>query len=157
MVSDSRQALRATGFGMMEMLIVIAIASLLLLAGVPLTRGWMADASIQQAESQLMQAYAKTKALALRNPSAASGSTPAATLRIINGNTVQVQEGASGRIVWFAVAGQQIQWLVVSDTASQLVACGNALQFDNAALPLAACKAFRINLQDGYSYAADFI
>lgn len=117
----------------------------------------MADASIQQAESQLMQAYAKTKALALRNPSAASGSTPAATLRITNGNTVQVQEGTAGRVVWSSVAGQQIQWLVVSNTTSQLAGCGNVLQLDNAALPLTACKAFRINMQDGYSYAADFI
>lgn len=145
------------GFGMMELLIVVAIASLLLLAGVPLTRGWMADAAISQAESQLVQAYAKTRALALRNPSAATGNQPAASLRIVNGNTVQVQEGATGRVVWSAIAGQQIQWLVVSNTGSQAAGCSNVLQLDNAGLPLTGCRAFRINLQDGYSYAADFI
>lgn len=148
---------RIYGFGMMELLIVVAIGSLLLLAGVPLTRGWMADATIQQAESQLLQAYAKTRALALRNPLAASGSEPAATLRIVNGNTVQVQQGASGAIVWSATGGAQQEWLVTTNPSSLVAGCGNALQLDNAGLPLTGCHDFRINLQDGHTYAATFI
>lgn len=86
---------RKAGFTLIEMMVTLAIMALLLLVGAPLGRAWVANAHIAQAESQLLQAYERTRALALRNPAGVTAPTTAATLCITNGNTLKVYQGAA--------------------------------------------------------------
>lgn len=130
-------------------MVVLTIAMVLLLASVPLARSWMANARLGQAESQLLQAYAKARALALRNPLAATGSTTAASLRIRDLRRVEVYEGSSGTLAWSATLPAGVDsWLAV-DAAAASAGCGNTLSLDNAGLRLDACLYYQLSAEGG--------
>lgn len=119
------------GFTLIELLICISIMVLLLLIGVPLGRTWAANAHIAQVESQLLQAYERTKALALRNPNGVTGANAAATL-LINNTThgLTVQDSASTTI-WSGTMSSDVTAVLAG------AACNNQLALDNNGLPLA--------------------
>lgn len=140
---------RAAGFSLVETMVVLSIGLLLLLASVPLTRSWVANARISQADSQLLQAYAKTRALALRNPLASIGNTPAATLLILDNQRVQVREGSSGTLAWAVTAADGVTFFLAEDAAAAAPGCGNVLRLDNNGLPLGACRHYAVSAAGG--------
>lgn len=130
-------------------MIVLTIAMLLLLASVPLARSWMANARLGQAESQLLQAYAKARAVALRNPLAATGSMTAASLRIRDLRRVEVYEGSSGALAWSATLPAGVDSWLAADAAAASAGCSNTQPLDNAGLPLAACVFYHLSADGG--------
>lgn len=129
-------------------MIVLTIALVLLLASVPLARSWMANARLGQAESQLLQAYAKARAVALRNPLAATGTTAAASLRLVAPRELQVYQGSSGTLAWSATLPEGVDGWLAADAAAS-AGCSNTLPLDNAGLPLAACVFYHLSADGG--------
>lgn len=130
-------------------MIVLTIALVLLLASAPLARSWMANARLGQAESQLLQAYAKVRAVALRNPLAATGTTAAASLRLVAPRQLQVYQGSSGTLAWSATLPEGVDGWLAADAAAASAGCSNTLPLDNAGLPLAACVFYHLSADGG--------
>lgn len=84
------------GFTLIEVLIVIAIFSLIILVAAPLSGFWVRDANRLEAEAQLTQAMGRAKAAALRNHMAALGETPVTAMCLSDTNLLTVREGTPG-------------------------------------------------------------
>lgn len=122
----------APGFTLIELLICLSITVLLLLISVPLGRTWVANAHIAQAESQLLQAYERAKALALRNPNGVAGATATATLTVNNTTYSLTVQDSGGTAMWNATMPSDVTATLGGST------CNNQLALDNNGLPLAA-------------------
>ena len=68
------------GVTLIELLVAVAILGILMLVGLPLTSSWIHGAQVSEAKSRLAQGYGLAKALSLRNPTKAQGTTAAASL-----------------------------------------------------------------------------
>lgn len=138
------------GFSLIELVVTMTIFLLVLLMSSALARAWGANAHIATAESQLRQAFYRTRALALRNVTAAS-STAAATLKLTNSSTISVLQGASGTVVWTGS--------VDSDTSISLqnAACSNQLGLDSNGLALNSnCLSYQVSASGGDSLTGQF-
>lgn len=83
------------GFTLVELMITLALIAIIAMAAVPYTASWIHAAQVQTTAANLEQAFAKAKALALRNPSGVTASAPAASVKLA-GNIVIVCSGAAG-------------------------------------------------------------
>jgi prepilin-type N-terminal cleavage/methylation domain-containing protein len=66
------------GFTLVEMMVTLAIIAFLGLTAVPLTQRLIHSADVENADTQLMQAIAAAKSLAMRNPGKFTGEAAAA-------------------------------------------------------------------------------
>lgn len=82
---------RQRGVTLIELMIAIALLAILALAIFPLGRAWVANAQITKTEKLFLEAYARAKNEALRNPNAVKGNTKAASLEITS-NKVHVKD-----------------------------------------------------------------
>src|SRR5690606_31472179 len=98
------------GFTLVELLITLALIAIVALAAVPYTTAWINTANVQTSAASLEQAFAKAKALALRNPAGVRVGTPAASVKLV-GNNLIVCSGAPGD-AGCAVAGGNMVWLL---------------------------------------------
>lgn len=71
---------RSQGFTLIELMITIAIFSLMVTMGAQLTTSWVNSAQQRDAAGLLKQGISRAKATALRNPGGALNSWPAAAL-----------------------------------------------------------------------------
>ncbi|WP_293935874.1 Tfp pilus assembly protein FimT/FimU [Iodobacter sp.] len=71
---------KQAGFSLIELMITLVIFIMLMLAAVSLGSSWLVSSDLQKSESVLKLAHSKAKALAIRNATAANGTT--ATLQI---------------------------------------------------------------------------
>lgn len=144
---------RMRGISMIEMMLVLLIMALTLAAGIPLARGWVADAQLSRAESLLHQGVAKARAQALRNPLAVSGSAVAASVQIVSGTRLEVRQGSTGNLLWSAQVKDGVQLLLAASAGASVAGCGNQLAFDNNGMPVTACRHYLLALADGYQHA----
>lgn len=77
------------GFTLIELLVTLAISSMLLLASAPYLSDWTYSRQIKDANSKLQSAYGLAKALAMRNPDAASATAAAAGIKVVTGNSTR--------------------------------------------------------------------
>ncbi len=102
---------RHTGFTLIELMVTIAIMTILMLLAIPLTMSWVNSAQVGETKSLLMQGFGHAKSVALRNPDAikASDSDRVAGLKLIDGATLLVCKGdptlgacaeGGGNLVW---------------------------------------------------------
>lgn len=141
---------RQAGFTLVELVVTLTIFLLILLLTSALSRTWGANAHISTAESQLHQAFYRTRALALRNITAAS-STAAATLKINSSSTLSVLQGSSGTIIWTGS--------VDSDTSISLqnASCINQLGLDSNGLALNSnCLSYQVSAPGGDTRTGQF-
>ncbi len=80
---------RQQGFTLVELLVTLAITSMVLLASAPYLSDWTYSRQIKDANSKLMSAYGLAKALALRNPEAAPAAAPAAGIKVVTGSSTR--------------------------------------------------------------------
>lgn len=135
---------RSAGFTLIEILVTLTLTTLLLLMAAPLTRAWIANAHIAKAESQLRQAYAKARVLALRNPAGVISTASAATLTA-SASSLTVQQGNNGTTTWSDTLD--------GDTSVALAnGCANRLALDNNGLALnSTCLSYTISALGGSS------
>lgn len=127
----------AAGFSLIELMIVIAIVGLLMTLGVPLTRGWVVNTQVRDAQSLLGQGYARAKAVSLRNPGGVSG-TMAATilcradrrLLLIPAGDAATPADCSGPAAWSATLPPSVS---IRTAAGDELHC---IAFDNRALAI---------------------
>ncbi len=139
-----------TGFTLVELVVTMTVFLLILLLTSALSRSWGANAHISTAESQLRQAFYRTRALALRNITAAS-STAAATLQINSSSTMSVLQGSSGTLIWTGS--------IDSDTSINLqnTSCSNQLGLDSNGLPLNSnCLSYQVSAPGGDTRTGQF-
>ncbi|MBH0017913.1 type IV pilin protein [Pseudoalteromonas sp. NGC95] len=95
---------RQSGLSLIELLIVVSIVGVLALVTVPFTQSWLYEAQLNDAKSQLSQAYTQAKALALRNPENVHGEHNTAACVNLLGSFIQVRQpsgtGCSGGVTW---------------------------------------------------------
>lgn len=130
--SQLAPAKQQQGVTLIELMITIAIMGLLLMVSAPLTRAWVANAHIAQDESQLLQAYARTRALALRNPNGVTASSVAATLMISTASqTISVLDSTNS-VAWRRTTQSDTTVSITTNSGS------SQLTLDNSGLPLNA-------------------
>jgi prepilin-type N-terminal cleavage/methylation domain-containing protein len=134
------------GFTLIELMVTLAVMSILLMAGVPLTQGWINSAHQRDAASVIQQGIARAKAMALRNPAGVIGSDKPAALLCRNDSTLVLAQPASNQnafncsqvgsaqIVWSSALPKQVT-VESDDKAFQCVA------LDNRALPFQSSQA----------------
>lgn len=74
-------------FTLVELMVSLAIMCVVLMASAPYLLDWTYSRQIKDAQSKLLGGYGLAKALALRNPAAAQGSTAAAGLKVVTGSS----------------------------------------------------------------------
>lgn len=94
-VGRLRNSLNDQGFTLIELMVTIALLTIIMLASLPLTSGWVHSAHTAEARSKLERAFGITKALAMRNPCNQIGGNQAARLTVKVGTetTVEVRSG----------------------------------------------------------------
>ena len=133
------------GFTLIELMIALALVAILATVAAPYTASWMHTAQVQTTVANLEQAYAKAKALALRNSAGVTGRDPAASVKII-GNAMIVCAGepggagcalGGGDLIWLGdvTDGVSIQWGGAPLTAIAFDNSGQAI--DGSGNPLA--------------------
>ena len=75
---------KKTGYTLTELLIALIIMALLLLAAIPVTISWSNSNSAIESKDLLQQGYAKSRVLALSNPTSVKDGTAAAYLCFSN-------------------------------------------------------------------------
>lgn len=102
---------KASGVTLTELMATLAVMVIVMLAALPLTMSWVHGSQVGNSKALLLQGYDNAKALALRNPTAARTSTPAAGLKLVDGSTLLVCKGdpddadcvaAGSAVVWEA-------------------------------------------------------
>ena len=86
------------GVTLIELMMAIALLAILALAIFPLGRAWVANQQITKTEKLFLEAYARTKNEALRNPNAVKGDVKAASLEVLS-NKVEVKD-SNGAGIW---------------------------------------------------------
>ena len=89
---------RQRGVTLIELMIAIALLAILALAIFPLGRAWVANQQITKTEKLFLEAYARAKNEALRNPNAVKGDVKAASLEVTS-TTVLVKD-SNGAGIW---------------------------------------------------------
>ncbi|AJQ97158.1 pilus assembly FimT family protein [Gynuella sunshinyii] len=134
------------GFSLVELMIAIAIMSILMVMGAPLTRAWVANAHIAHAQNVLAEGYATLRALSLKNPLGVKGDQEVASLTI-NGKLLSAgYRDAYGTVnmVW--------QGNIDTDVTLALTeaGCANTLRLNNLGMALdSRCLAYKISSAGG--------
>ena len=73
--------IQSSGVTLIELMIALSLFAFITVISAPYTSSWIDSGRVQNAGDMLDQAYRQAEALALRNPNAATGTTPAAGIR----------------------------------------------------------------------------
>lgn len=119
--------LHQRGYTLVELIIAMALLTLLVVGGTTLGRSWVTSSHATNAENQLLQGYKLTRATALINKNAVTGTTAAASLTIGSG-TISVTDSSNSTIYRVSLP---------ADTTVTLT-CGSTLALNNNAVPTAA-------------------
>ncbi|MCO8108831.1 MULTISPECIES: pilus assembly FimT family protein [Acinetobacter] len=147
---------RQRGVTLIELMIGIALLAILAVAIFPLGRAWVANAQITKTEKELLEAYARAKNEALRNPNAVKEGAKAASLEVTS-TTVVVKDSNNATIWSFNITPTvtiQLSTLPASatcDSATQKVELNN-----NASLQTNTCTQYLIQASGGQDEAGYF-
>ncbi len=127
------------GMSLIELMVTVAIVTVLALLSLPLTQAWVDNAHLNYAEDTLYEGYSTARALALQNPGNVTGPAVAASLVLVD-NTLQVSLPPAGsEAVW---TGRVDSRFTLSLTTGD---CNNNLAFTNNGLPTDSdCRDYRI-------------
>ncbi|TWI52771.1 prepilin-type N-terminal cleavage/methylation domain-containing protein [Pseudomonas duriflava] len=137
---------RAKGFTLIELMVTIAVLSILMMAGIPLTQGWVNSAHQRDAASVMQQGIARAKAVALRNPAGVAGTDKAAVLLCRSDATLVLvrpensqkaldcAQSADAQVLWSGTLPKQVD--IVANNKRFL-----CLALDNQALPVKSDQA----------------
>lgn len=140
---------RQRGVTLIELMIGIALLAILAVAIFPLGRAWVANAQITKTEKELLEAYARAKNEALRNPNAVKEGAKAASLEVTS-TTVVVKDSNNATIWSFNITPTvtiQLSTLPASatcDSTTQKVELNN-----NASLQTNTCTQYLIQASGG--------
>lgn len=125
--------MKQRGFTLIEVMIVIAIFSLIILVAAPISGGWVRDADLLTTESQLTEAVGRAKAASLRNARSATGENPAAVVCRSNTNLLTVMEGTTAAAPSCTPTGTQVWQAQMKSNITVQVnsAAFNCLCFNN--------------------------
>ncbi|TVZ38414.1 prepilin-type N-terminal cleavage/methylation domain-containing protein [Alteromonadaceae bacterium 2753L.S.0a.02] len=115
--------MKQQGLSLIELMIVIAIFSLVSLASVSFTSAWVDGNRVLEGESLVFQAFSRAKATALRNEFASTGDQAAAAMCFSN-NTLSVHAASDGAA---ATCAGSPSWSVNLHQRLELQANGAAL------------------------------
>lgn len=136
---------RQRGVTLIELMIGIALFAILALAIFPLGRAWVANQQITKTEKEFLEAYARAKNEALRNPNAVQGSTAAATVEVKMDNTVAVMDSGANIIWSFEIPSTVTVTLSVGcDTGHQTIELNN-----NAHFLAESCTFYKVEASGG--------
>lgn len=131
-----------TGISLIELMVTVAIVTILAMLSLPLTQAWVENAHLNYAQDTLYEGYSTARALALQNPGNVTGSVAAASL-ILKDNTLQVKTkiGNADTEVW---QGQLDSRVALSLRDAD---CTNKLAFDNKGQPTDSdCRKYSIKI-----------
>jgi len=129
------------GVTLIELMIAIALLAMLALAVFPLGRAWVANQQITKTEKLFLEAYARTKNEALRNPNAVKGATKAASLEVTT-TTVAVKD-SNDVAIWSIDIAPTV-------TVTLSTQCGQKVILDNNAhITTAGCELYTITASGG--------
>lgn len=93
--------LRVRGVTLIELMMTLVIFGLIVAASLALGKGWLDGNNVTKGAGLVQQGYSVAKTTAMRNPNAATGSTPAAMLCLSNGVfNVYLGSSCTGTILW---------------------------------------------------------
>lgn len=130
---------RRDGFTLVELVIVIALVTMLLLLAMPFARSWVNSNRQIQARSQLWEGVAQARALAMRNPRGLPVTRPVAILRFgtdSSGGKLTVTTG-NDILVWSADLPAGV---IMKEVGAFQLPDASAL--DNGSFPEFHCMAF---------------
>ncbi|NNH00379.1 prepilin-type N-terminal cleavage/methylation domain-containing protein [Acinetobacter sp. ANC 5414] len=129
------------GVTLIELMVAIALLAILALAIFPLGRVWVANQQITKTEKLFLEAYARTKNEALRNPNAVKGATKAASLEVTT-TTVAVKD--SNDVAIWSIDIAPTVTVTLSTACDQKVILNN-----NANITTTGCALYTITASGG--------
>lgn len=121
--------MRPNGYTLIEILITIALISILAFAAIPITGQWIKGAKVEETGAQLIEALGRAKASGLRNTAGKTSTGVVAKVCIDTTNdTLKVMESTSsteagcsaGTQLWQATLDSNI---TVSNSSSSAISC----------------------------------
>jgi prepilin-type N-terminal cleavage/methylation domain-containing protein len=89
---------RGRGFGLIELMVTVAIVALLALVALPFSARWMESDRELQARGELMEALAHARSLALRNAEGLPPGVPVTCLRVVAGPVLELTKLTAGQV-----------------------------------------------------------
>lgn len=132
---------RQRGVTLIELMVAIALLAILALALFPLGRAWVANAQITKTEKLFLEAYARAKNEALRNPNAVKGDVKAASLEVA-ASKVEVKD-SNGAGIWSIDIAPTV-------TVTLSTECGQKIILNNnARITTTGCALYTITASGG--------
>ncbi|NNH77870.1 type II secretion system protein [Acinetobacter sp. ANC 5380] len=142
---------RERGITLIELMISIALLAILAVAIFPLGRAWVANQQITKTEKLFLEAYARAKNEALRNPNAVKGDVKAASLEVTS-TTVLVKD-SNGAGIWSTAIAPTVTVTLSTGctTGHQRIELNN-----NAYLLAESCTSYAIAASGGNNATGSF-
>jgi type IV fimbrial biogenesis protein FimT len=134
---------RQLGLTLIELLITISLIGFFVVAVMPFTQAWTANAEISKSEKFLLEALAKARNEALRNTNGVVGaSTMAAKVSFDNSTKEILVKNSANVITWKSVVPALVSINFSPD-------CSNTVQFNNNAQIISVCQSYSISANGG--------
>lgn len=150
---------RLSGLSLVEMMVTVAVASILALYGGSFTANWLAKQKVQAAVETLQQGYARARALALRNGTTDTANS--ASYLVLVSNRVCVQSSTVTAIdcdssVW--EADLTVDSAVIANNRTSCIAFSSAgLPQDGSLGGVDCAKATSYTLTKGTNDASGYL
>jgi len=126
---------RRAGFSLVELMVTVAVAALLLVSGVPLTRAWIQSSQARDAQGMISQGISKAKALAVRNAASITNDALAMSAVCVSNGTLTVVTAANAATQANCSTSSSVVW------TAQLPS-GSSVQVGATTLSSLSCLAY---------------
>lgn len=138
-----RSKTKHNGLSLIELAVVLAIISLVGLAGLSYGLSWVANSKISRTNSDLKSVYRKAVSHALQNPLGVTGNSAAAEVKIVSG-TIQLSSG-NGTVLWSSAIPSGVTAKIIDSV------CSDTTRLSSNGIPInVACTKYRISASGGH-------